>query len=100
MRAELLLKERLVVSEGAFVEMVVWRVPSSVKGSRHDLKYRLAFIVDGDCVLRYDNEAGEGDHRHLGQIERPYLFVDAETLISDFWADVDRWSREHDNRDP
>ena len=28
----------------------------------HGFKYRLAFVVNGVCVLRYDNEAGKGDH--------------------------------------
>lgn len=27
-------------------------------------KYSLARVADGACVLRYDNEAGKGDHRH------------------------------------
>jgi len=42
--------------------------------------------------LRYDNEAGRGDHRHDadGQ-ELPYAFRSVETLIEDFWKDVDTW---------
>ncbi|MCK7582478.1 MAG: hypothetical protein MZV65_47450 [Chromatiales bacterium] len=24
-------------------------------------------MVNGACVLRYDNEAGKGDHRHCGR---------------------------------
>ena len=34
---------------------------------------RLAYVVRGVCVLRYDNEAGKGDHRHFGSGERPYV---------------------------
>lgn len=26
--------------------------------------------MDGNCVLRYDNEAGKGDHKHIGDDER------------------------------
>ncbi len=33
-------------------------------------------------VLRYDNEAGKGDHRHIGRVEKLYKFVDPETIIS------------------
>jgi hypothetical protein len=33
----------------------------------HELWYRLALVVGGKCVLRYDNEAGKGDHRHVGR---------------------------------
>ncbi len=88
MRAELLIDERHVLSDNTFVEIVVWRVPRPVRGSRHHLKYRLALVRDGMCLLRYDNEAGKGDHRHLGDAERRYTFTDADSLLADFWRDV------------
>jgi hypothetical protein len=91
MRAELLLDERRVLSESSFAELVVWRVPAPVRGSAHRLRYRLALVVDGVCVLRYDNEAGKGDHRHVGDREQRYRFRNAEQLLADFWADVDKW---------
>jgi hypothetical protein len=50
-------------------------------------------MVDGDCVLRYDNGAGKGDHHHIGQTEKRYKFTNPEILLTDFWDDVDRWSR-------
>jgi hypothetical protein len=93
MKATLLLRERLAISETAFVEMTVWRVPAPVKGSVHDFKYRLALVSEGVCVFRYDNEAGKGDHRHIGERETPYRFVGAETLQRDFWADVEAWRK-------
>jgi hypothetical protein len=93
-KAELLLRERHVLDSRAFVEIVVWRVPRPVRGSRHDFKYRLAFVCDGTCVLRYDNEAGKGDHRHIKDIEEPYSFIDADTLLNDFWRDVREWREE------
>lgn len=93
MKAELLLRERYVLAEDAYAEIVVWRVPRSLRGSKHRLKYRLALIVAGECVLRYDNEAGKGDHRHLGDRQREYSFAGYDKLISDFWADVEKWRR-------
>ena len=93
MPAELLLDERHVLSETAFAELVVWRVPTAVRGSAHRLRYRLALVVDGECVLRYDNEAGKGDHRHVGETEKRYRFKSAEQLLADFWADVESWRR-------
>jgi hypothetical protein len=93
MRSELLFDERYVLDNGMFVEIVVWRAPRSLRGSTHHFKYRLAFIVDGDCVLRYDNEAGKGDHRHIGQTEKRYKFTSPEVLLTDFWNDVERWRR-------
>ena len=91
MKAEPLLYERRVLSEEAFVEMVVWKVPSPVPGSQHGFKYRLALVVNGVCVLRYDNEAGKGDHRHLGDEQSPYTFTTPARLLADFWKAVDDW---------
>ncbi|MDP4022745.1 DUF6516 family protein [Methylobacterium sp. NEAU 140] len=94
MKAGLLFKERVeIAADHAFAELVVWTVPVPVRGSAHGFKYRLALVVDGVCVLRYDNEAGKGDHRHVGGQERPYAFTDPETLLADFWADVEPWRR-------
>ncbi|MEJ0077397.1 MAG: DUF6516 family protein [Alphaproteobacteria bacterium] len=50
-------------------------------------------IADGECVLRYDNEAGKGDHRHVGKVEAPYQFQGPEKLLADFWSDVEAWSK-------
>jgi hypothetical protein len=93
MRAELLLRERVIVAEDAFAELRIWRVPSPVRGSDHAFKYALAFVVRRRCVLRYDNEAGKGDHRHVGDIEEPYAFTGPERLLADFWKDVDAWRK-------
>ena len=91
MQAEPLLDERHVLSETAFAELVVWRVPAPVRGSAQRFRYRLALVVRGECVLRYDNEAGKGDHRHAGNTEALYQFTTPEQLLADFWADVDDW---------
>ena len=99
MKAELLLRERFVISPTAFIEMVVWRVPAPVRGSDHGFKYRLALVSQDVCVLRYDNEAGKGDHKHLGEREVPYPFTGLERLQADFWADVERWRKSHAGRD-
>jgi hypothetical protein len=91
MNARLMLDERHIVTEDAFVEMVVWRLPSPLPDSSHSFKYRLALVVNSTCVLRYDNEAGKGDHKHKGEEEIPYNFVSSQTLLNDFWNDVDNW---------
>lgn len=94
MKAVLLLDQRDQLAEDAFAELRLWRVPTAVPGSDHDLKYALAYVVDGTCVLRYDNEAGKGDHRHLGTVELPYRFTTMAQLLADFWNDVDQWRPE------
>ncbi len=89
-KAELLMRERRVLEVG-FIEVVVWRLPEPLSGSTHSLKYRLAYVVDSECVLRYDNEAGKGDHRHMGIEEMPYGFVSVDQLLEDFLTDVAKW---------
>ena len=91
MPAELLLRTRLALSETAFVEIVIWRVPKPVRGSPHNFKYRLALVSGDVCVLRYDNEAGKGDHKHVGDQEVLVDFTDLDQLQADFWADVMEW---------
>ena len=91
MKAEALVQERYILAEDAFVEIVIWRIPRALKGSSHQFKYRLALVIAGECVLRYDNEAGKGDHRHIGDVESTYSFSSYETLLADFWADVAAW---------
>ena len=98
MNAELMLNERHLIAEDAFVELVVWRVGPPLAKSRHGFKYRLALVVKGRCVLRYDNEAGKGDHKHIGDEEIPYGFTSPQTLLDDFWNDVKRWRDKNENR--
>ena len=90
-RTDLLLHERRNIAEDRFVELVVWQVAQPVRASKHLFKYRLAFVVEGLCVLRYDNDAGKGDHRHVGAVESPYTFTTPEQLYADFMADVTNW---------
>ena len=89
MKAEQLLRQRVVLAEDAFAELAVWRVPNRLQGSEHAFKYRLAYVVDGRCLLRFDNEPGKGDHYHLGDEEVVYKFDSLEKLLDDFWEQVD-----------
>lgn len=93
MKAEPLIDERHVLDADTFVEIVVWRLPRSARGSAHRFKYRLALVRNGVCVLRYDNEAGKGNHRHAGNAQERYAFTDSDTLLADFWRDVETWRR-------
>jgi hypothetical protein len=95
MKAVELLRTRIAYSEMAFAELVLWRLPKPMRGSSHPYKYRLAYVVDGSCVLRYDNEAGKGDHRHYGGVETPYFFTTPKRLIADFQRDIARWNHEN-----
>lgn len=95
MEATLLIRDRIVYSESAFAELILWRLPTPVEGVTHRFKYRLAYVVKGVCVVRYDNESRKGDHRHFDGKERPYVFIDPERLVADFQRDIARWNREN-----
>jgi Family of unknown function (DUF6516) len=93
MKAELILQERIVLTGSSFVEMVVWKLSAASPGSRHRFKYRLAYVVENSCVIRFDNEAGKGDHKHVGAKEAAYTFVDLKTLRADFFTEIRKRSR-------
>lgn len=88
MTAVLLYRDRLDFDDGAVVEMVIWKVPTTVMGSRHRYKYRLYYGRGGRRIVGYDNERGKGDHRHRHGREDNYRFTTVEKLVSDFLADV------------
>lgn len=90
-----LLRQRIVLSENKFAELVLWRLTQPLAESEHTFKYRLAYVVNGECVLRYDNEAGKGDHRHWGEKESEYTFSTPEKLLVDFQHDIERWNYEN-----
>ena len=90
MKAALIEKSRTVIGEAAFFEVVLWHLPKPAPGSAHSFKYRLALVVNGECVLRYDNERGKGDHRHMGGREEAFEFTSLEALFDAFHADMER----------
>ncbi|MHB1691930.1 MAG: toxin-antitoxin system TumE family protein [Thiomonas sp.] len=94
-KAELVTRIRNVLREGGLVEMVIWRLPQPVPPSTHAFKYRLAYVVDGERVVGFDNERGKGDHKHVGALECPYQFVDVDRLIDDFQIEVETWNNAH-----
>lgn len=98
MKATSLLKERRILSETSFLDLVVWQVAQPLAGSTHSFKYRLAFVVEDVCIIRYDNEAGKGNHKHLGEREVPYPFTGLRQLVDDFLADVAYWEQTHEHR--
>ncbi len=95
MKALLLVRRRVVHAENAFADLILWKLSAPLPGSIHSFKYRLAYVVDAMCVVRYDNEAGKGDHRHFGQRETGYAFTTLEALIVASERDIARWNREN-----
>jgi hypothetical protein len=96
MKAVQLIRTRIAFSAHAFAEVALWQVPNPIAGSAYGFKYRLAYVVNQVCVLRYDNEVGKGDHRHFGRRQSAYTFTTPEQLVADFQQDIARWN--HENR--
>ena len=88
-KAELIVRHKEATADGFIIEVVIWRLSKPLPGCRHFFKYRLFFgTLEGDCILRYDNERGKGDHRHVGDREEPYRFTTVKALVTDFRRDV------------
>lgn len=89
MKARLFFKEKKILEDGYILELVLWELPQKTKDRPHGYKYRLYFgDREGKCLIRYDNESGKGDHKHIGEEEIVYEFVDRNKLIKDFYNDV------------
>jgi len=80
-----------VRDDGSIVEIIIWELPEPLPPSTHRYKYRLFFGESGITRVRYDNERGKGDHRHVGDREYQYKFNSVEQLLADFQFDVERW---------
>jgi hypothetical protein len=91
MGAEQIVQDRFPIDDNSFVDLVIWRLPQPVRGCDHSYKYRLAFIENDLCVVRFDNEAGKGDHMHIGRREFPFHFKSISELYDDFYKEVDKW---------
>ena len=90
MKARQHTNQKIKLPDGSIVSVVIWVLPEKDAGRPHRLKYRLNYCVaDGSTLVRYDNEHGKGDHKHLAGKEEPYQFQDIDTLLNDFWKDVD-----------
>ncbi len=90
MKAKLLQKSKEEFVDGVIVETVVWELTEATPDRQHRLKYRLYCGKNGQCIVRYDNETGKGDHRHYGSHEEPYCYSSFAKLVDDFLMDVER----------
>lgn len=91
MKATQVIKAKEVRDDGTIIEVVVWKLPASLEPCTHKFKYRLFYGVPGICRVRYDNELGKGDHRHVNEREEPYQFTSLESLLLDFQRDIEQW---------
>jgi hypothetical protein len=92
MKATLLARVKEVRDNGTIVEVVIWELPEPLPPSKHSFKYRLFYGTPEEARVRYDNERGKGDHRHVAGTELSYVFVSVDQLLDDFERDVQNWS--------
>jgi len=88
MPATRIIDSKQVWPDGTIVQMVVWQLSQPSSERPHGFKYRLYCGRDGQCLVRYDNETGKGDHKHIGGRELLYSFRSLRQLIADFRADI------------
>ena len=87
-KAEKLLDERLVLDDGSILALRLWLVPEPVPPATHPFKYALFYGRPGVRLVLFDNERGKGDHKHIREVESPYVFEGPEKLVEDFNAAV------------
>jgi hypothetical protein len=99
--------EIMEVGGGYWVEIRARRVPPTA-AKPHGIDYALSlFSADGKRLVGYDNahpvatarapsrkKRETRDHRHVRTTTKPYAYADAETLLQDFWTDVERILKE------
>ena len=89
MDAVKLISTRRVYADTLVVQAVVWWVPAPVPPSRQLYRYRLFCGRPGECLVGFDNQRGQRDHKHVPGRESVYRFT---TLASE-WdgcdADID-----------
>jgi hypothetical protein len=80
-----------VRDDGTIVEVVIWELPAPLPPCAHRFRYRLFYGAADESRVRYDNERGKCDHRHVGASEDPYAFTTVEQLLGDFECDIAQW---------
>lgn len=93
MAATLRARAKEVSDDGTIIEVVVWDLPAPVPPCTHLHKYRLFYGTASEERVRYDNERGKGDHRHIRGREELYVFSSVEQLLADFRQDIRAWRR-------
>jgi hypothetical protein len=86
--SQLIFQDRITLTDTEFVQLVIWLVEPAVRACAHHYNYRFAYVKDGICRLRYDNEAGKGDHKHLDEKQQPINFTSPKALIRSFFDEV------------
>jgi hypothetical protein len=86
-----ILEARDVIGGGRYIQEVRISTfppsPELPEGVRYSLC--LVDLESGEMTLLYDVHRGKSHHRHLRGKETSYNFVDEDTLLDDFFHDVE-----------
>lgn len=92
----MILDTKTVLQDGRILQRKIWQLSQPEPGRPFGWKYSLYCGIGGRTIVRYDNETGKADHRHVGVQEREsaYAFTSLAQLLADFARDVERLSGE------
>jgi hypothetical protein len=93
----------MAMGGGYWVEISVQKVPAT-RQKPHGINYSFCLCSpEGERLVGFDNAhrvatgrkpsvkmGSTNDHVHIAGRSRPYAFSDAETLLADFWTEVDK----------
>lgn len=89
MKAVLIYRKNETRADGVKLDMTIWQLPAPTLDRPHGLKYRLWAGRNGVTLVRYDNESGKGDHKHVGAIETAFTWRGLVALVDDFMNEVE-----------
>lgn len=82
-------EKRIVVNrktgEIAVAEIKIWKVPRSIHYPK-GRKFSLFLVSKGKTLIGIDNHRPKGPHRHIGEDEVTYGYVNEGRLLADFWG--------------
>ncbi len=87
-QAEKLLDVRQVFGDGGILALRLWRVSQPVPPATHLFRYALFYGPRRQQAVLFENERGKGNHKHIREVESPYVFTTPERLVEDFLAAV------------
>lgn len=75
------------LTDGSFVDASI-EIIKADRWRPHGVRYRVAWIQDGNCRVLFDNHHGKHDHFHIDSEEQDYRFISIERLFEDFEEQV------------
>jgi hypothetical protein len=95
-KSTLILDSKTILEDGRLIQRKIWQLARPDASHKHGFKYSLYCGNSGVTIVRYDNESGKGDHKHVGkaEVEIAYTFTSLQQLLIDFVSDIEHLSGE------